>query len=310
MNVRIAAMIVVLWPLVSWGQAGKPTVAIEQIATAAQNISCEGWDRSSYDCNADLSEGFRVMLETAIIKTGKMDVMERRSLELLLQEQGLGATGLSDAGGDIGGLIGVDYLVYGTITRFGQLQGGFSFGGIQSKELSVSMGIDLKVTDVSTGLILIADEIAETVQVGSSFSFGDVTQAQTRADPFAEVQRVVSNHIAEAIVTTRIPVKVIAVQSNGTLVLNYGDVLFSPGDQLAAFVVGETFVDPDTGEVLGADETPIGTVEISSAEARMSRASILDGDPSAFQVGVTLKRVVDEDDKGNKRKRNRSGRDW
>ncbi|MYF59133.1 MAG: hypothetical protein F4222_08710 [Gammaproteobacteria bacterium] len=92
--------------------------------------------------------------------------------------------------------------------------------------------------------------------------------------------------------------------------MNYGDVLFSPGDQLAAFVVGETFVDPDTGEVLGADETPIGTVEISSAEARMSRASILDGDPSAFQVGVTLKRVVDEDDKGNKRKRNRSGRDW
>ena len=99
--------------------ATKPVVAIGGIDVSAQNISCEGWDRSTYDCNQDLAEGFRRMLETSIIKAGKMDVMGRGQLTQILEEQGLAATGLTTAGGGLGGLTGVDYLVIGSVTRFG-----------------------------------------------------------------------------------------------------------------------------------------------------------------------------------------------
>ena len=318
------SLVAILLTLPSFAQAAKPVVAIDQIAAAAQNISCKGWDRASYDCNADLSEGFRVMLETAITKTGKMDVMERGRLEVVLQEQGLAGAGITDAGGGIGGLTGVDYLVYGTITRFGSVESGVTVsgnsgiggrfrraaGGLNTSKVSVSMGVDLKVTDVSTGRIVIADEVSGTVQAGSSFSVGGVSQSDASADPFADVQRVVSSRIAEAIVTARTPVKIIAVQGNGTLVLNYGNVFFKAGDQLAAFTVGEVFVDPDTGEVLGAEETPIGTVQITSSDAKLSRASILDGDPVTFQAGTTLKRVVVADSGKGKGERKRSGAEW
>lgn len=52
------------------------------------------------------------------------------------------------------------------------------------------------------------------------------------------------------------------------MILNYGDVFFGSGDRLAAFSVGESFLDPDTGEVLGAEKTEIHVIEITRAEQR------------------------------------------
>lgn len=303
----------------SAAQPTKPLVAIGPIDAAAQNISCEGWDREN--CNEDLSIGFRAMLETAITKTGKMDVMERGQLDALLNEQAIGQMGLTDRAGPIGGLTGVDYYVYGTITNFGSAQKGLSTGGaagslggmfggragsvlgsVSTANIEVQMGVDLKVSAVETGRIVIADALKASVQSGSTFSIGGITQADASADPFADVQRVLASNISEAIVTASVPIKVIQVQRDGTLILNYGNVILAPGQQLIAFEVGESFVDPDTGEVLGSDEIEVGRVEITRAEARFSRAQIV-GEPFDAN-GATLRRVVEmpEEKKGRWRR--------
>ena len=324
-TMRVLTLILIVFsPMVAVGQSIIPVVAIGAIDTAAQNISCKGWDRSRYNCNQDLAEGFRIMLETALTKTGKMDVMERGRMDTVLAEQGLASAGFTDSGGDVGGLTGVDYMVYGTITRFGAQESGVKVassgafgrkipgGGLDTSRKSVNMGVDLKVTNVSTGKIMIADEVSGTVQTGSSFAVGGISKTESSADPFADVQRVVAGRIAEAIVTTRTPVKVIGIQSDGTLVLNYGNVFFRPGDQLAAYSIGEEFIDPDTGEVLGADETKVGAVSIVSTTARLSKASITEGDPIVFVEGTVLKRLlVPSGQAGQTRKaRKRSGAAW
>ncbi len=304
--------------------ANKPVVAIGGIDVSAQNISCEGWDRSTYDCNQNLAEGFRRMLETAIIKAGKMDVMERGQLTQILEEQGLAAAGLTTAAGGLGGLTGVDYLVIGSVTRFGATEDKTSVStssgvgsllgrrgrqaagnGLSTSKVSVSMGVDLKVTDVSSGRIVVADEVSGTVETGSAFSVGGVQQSSGSADPFADVQRVVATRIAEAIVTTRVPVKIIGVQGDGVLVLNYGDVFFGVGDVLAAYSVGESFVDPDTGEVLGSEEQLIGQVEVVSTTAKLSRARPLD--EQTYATGTVLRRIPKE---AAASKRQKSGKRW
>ena len=77
----------------------KAVVGVTEVQTAAQNISCAGWEAVyGADCNAYLSSGFRTMLETAIFKTGKMSVLERARLDVF-EEQMLGQAGLADAGG-------------------------------------------------------------------------------------------------------------------------------------------------------------------------------------------------------------------
>lgn len=305
----------------------KPVVAIGEIGVAAQNISCEGWDRSIYNCNQDLAEGFGRMLGTAIQKTGKVTLMERQELEAVLVEQGLGEIGLTDAGGRLGGLTGVDYYLYGSVTRFGAKQSGFSVsgrsgvgglvnrrargvlgGGASKTSVETEMGVDLKLTDVATGEIVLADAVSASVKQGSGFSVGGIQKAQASADPFADVQEVVAAKMAEAIVTSRIPIKVIQVQADGTLILNYGDVFFATGDRLAAFSVGESFVDPDTGEVLGSEETEIGMIEITRAEPRFSRARVLAGDVGQ---GSTLKRPTGAEETAEQpKKRKRSGARW
>ena len=270
------------------------------------------------------------MLETAIFKTGKMDVMERTQIDSVINEQGIAQLGLTTSGGQLGGLVGVDYLIYGTITKFGARQSGFNvssskgvgtlFGGkvrkglgsgIQTASLTTEMGVDLKVTDVATGQIVIADHVEGEVEQGKSFHVGGIQSAESSADPFADVQRIVAASIAEAIVTYHIPIKVIQMQQDGTLILNYGNVFFSPGDRLGLFETGESFVDPDTGEVLGADETEMGIVEIIRAEPKFSRARIV-GQPFDVMAGSTLKRIAPAKQakaKGKGRgKRKRSGR--
>lgn len=105
------------------------------------------------------------------------------------------------------------------------------------------------------------------------------------------MQRVLAARISESTVTAQIPMRVIQVQDDGTVIVNYGDAILAPGQQLVVFEVGDEFIDPDTGEVLGSEETEIGTVEITWAEARFSRATIVG---EAFNAdGATLRRPVD-----------------
>ena len=219
----------------------------------------------------------------------------------------------------------MDYYVYGTVTRFGAQQSGFAVdersgiggvlnrrargalgGGISKSNVTTEMGVDLKVTDVASGHIVIADSVSSSVQQRGGFSIGGIRKAQSQGDPFADVQQAVAAKIAEAIVTSRIPIKVIQVQGDGTLILNYGDVFFEPGDRLAAFSVGEQFIDPDTGEVLGSEETEIGVIEVTRAEPKFSRARAVTGE---IGQGVTLKRLVSEEPE-QPSKRKRSGARW
>ena len=132
-----------------------------------------------------------------------------------------------------------------------------------------------------------------------------IQSTETVGDPFADVQRIVAARLSEKIVTARIPFKVIRVQADGTLILNYGSVFLSPGHRLALFEVGEQFVDPDTGEVLGSEEREVGLVEVVSSEAKFSRARVID-DGVAVSEGSVLKRVAavgSERKSGTQRKR-------
>ena len=42
--------------------------------------------------------------------------------------------------------------------------------------------------------------------------------------------------------------------------------------------LGEGFMDPDTGEMLGQDETYIGSIKITDVKSKFSIGTILDGD--------------------------------
>ncbi len=312
-----AVAILALVPVLSAAQSsGRPVVGVAAIEVATANVDCRrGCGR--------LAEGFRTMLETAIVKSRKMHVYERARLDAILTEQGLGQAGITTAGGTIGGLTGVDYLVYGSITKFGKGSEGFSTKGLQAfggnlgkigsmlstKKATVGLGVDLKVTDVMSGSIVVADHVEGSVTTGQAFSVGGVSSSTGSTDPYADVQRVVAAKISEAVVTARIPIKIIKVQANGTFVLNYGNVFLREGDVLSAFSVGEQIVDPDTKEVLGSEETLRGSVVVTEARQKFSRARFA-SKPFAIASGDVLRRQTRAQAEQRPASRKRSGPAW
>lgn len=251
----IAIVLTLLFPLAAAAQE-KPVVGVAAIEVAAQNISCDAWQPN---CTQALAEGFRVMLETAITRTERMDVMERTRLDAVLGEQALGAFGVTDSGGGVGGLVGIDYVIYGTVTKFGASGAGFSVGrelggavgsrfglgrrssSVSSGSVNTEMAVDLRVTDVANGRILVADTVEGAVQQGRAISVSGFSMADASGDPWADVQRLVAAKITESVVTTRNPVRIVTLQRDGTIILNYGSVFFTTGDELVVFQVGESF---------------------------------------------------------------------
>ena len=82
----------------------------------------------------------------------------------------------------------------------------------------------------------------------------------------------------------------IAKADGGTLYVNAGsEAGVQEGDEFQVYRVGEQIKDPDTGEVLGANEVKVGRVRITSVKGpRLSIAASVSG--SGFRAGDTLRR--------------------
>ena len=90
------------------------------------------------------------------------------------------------------------------------------------------------------------------------------------------------------------PIKVINVKDD-TVYLNYGSSVLTKcswGNPESCYLkiveLGEGFVDPDTGEVLGAEEEYIGAVEVIEPKGKFTIAKILEGDISRGAIAVLI----------------------
>ena len=108
------------------------------------------------------ADNFQTMLETQLIRTQRFMVMERNRVDEILAEQGLnnefGDAQTAQGGFNVGG---VDYLVYGAITKFGQTKKVMATGGFSAAQVITEFVADIKVVDASTGEI----RKAETAEV-------------------------------------------------------------------------------------------------------------------------------------------------
>ena len=100
---------------------------------------------------------------TELVKSGKFRVVEREQLEALMREKNLTLSGDVDPSTAvrIGKLLGVNYLLAGAVTEYGNTSvGGGGFGVGASKKKFVA-AMNARLIDTSTGEILWADEARE-----------------------------------------------------------------------------------------------------------------------------------------------------
>ncbi|MBL37833.1 MAG: hypothetical protein CMP07_05435 [Xanthomonadales bacterium] len=119
-----------------------------------------------------IGDGMADMLTTALVNSGRYIVLERESLDTVLSEQDLGASGRirEDTAAAIGEIEGAELLVVAAVTEFDGNSGGTSgslggskigrvFGAISGGSRSAHMAIDLRVVDARTSRILAATSV-------------------------------------------------------------------------------------------------------------------------------------------------------
>jgi hypothetical protein len=219
---------------------------------------------------------FEVMLETQLTQIGRFKVMERNRVDEVLGEQGLnnefgdGAT----AGGGFN-VSGVDYLVYGSIIKFGQTEKAISTGNFKSIQVMTEFSADIKVVDASTGEVKRAETAEVAIRTGSGMATGGFVNASSDADPLADAQRLAAKKVAAIIATSIFPMEVL--KGGEVIYLNYGEAILNVGDQLKVFRQGEALIDEATGLNLGSEEEQIAMLEVTEVTDKFSKAKLVDG---------------------------------
>lgn len=260
----------------SYAQSNKPIIGVGTFESSFEN----------YD-----SRNIQTAVETALSKTGKFTLIERGRLDQLLAEQNLSMEGLVGGGvSSFGGFGGVDYLLYGRVTQL----------GLESKNLLImseceaKFGLDIRVVDTSTAEIRLSENITEKDSVNTSDSESNPCRG-IGISAFDNLTAKASRKIAENLTQALFPVKVARV-SGDEVYLNYGTGFLKDDELLKIVTLGEGFVDPDTGEVLGADEELIGVVKVTQTKAKFSIGKIM-LQTGALSVGDVANRLDKSDKK-------------
>ena len=264
----------------------KVTIGVGKIEYRAE-LSEADKNRRAYGIRgpAENTEAFVDMLTTALVKLKKFNVIERDRMNDLLKEQALGESGIIDesTAHKLGSVQGIDYVLLGAITQYGidkkgigtrGLLGRFDFAAGREK---ARMTVDIKIIDVETGSIAIAETVTETAEGAKAIETRQVAASSSSGQVLSDVMRKTANSVVHLIVSTLYPIKIVNLSSSGAIMLNYGSGLLQKKQVFDVFSQGEEIIDPDTGEVLGCEEEKIGRIEVTSVQAKFSKAKVLVG---------------------------------
>ena len=285
---RLSYSFILIFSLILSGKvsaADLPVIGITEITSGVDVRNYREYKNSK-------AGNFQTMLETQMVKVGRFKIMERNRLDEVLSEQGLQGE-FSDAG-TVMNVGAVDYLVYGSITKFGSKKKEIATKSFATVKVIAEFGIDLKVVDATTGEIRRAETIDVSVETGSGMATKGIQTGDTLADPLSDVQRKAAKQVAAAISESIFPIEVITFREdtnqNCCAYLNYGSALLSLGDRLKVVTLGEALIDETTGLDLGSTEKTVGVVEVTEALEKFSKAKIVSGEkPGKGQIARIIK---------------------
>jgi TolB-like protein len=257
-QVKFFVIILFLMPLMlaaASASAAPASTGFKKTKIAVLDFQTQGEEFSTEDMGKIVAE----WLITGLVETGRFDVIERRLLEKVLQEQKLGMTGLIDpeSAAQLGKVLGVKTIVSGTILKLGRNQ-----------------EINARLINVDTGSIV----TAEKVQASSSAKLNELVEQ-------------ITDKIVQAF-----PLEGYIVQRTGNKVtLDLGKRLgVKSGMRFIAFKEGKVIKHPKTGEVLDVETIETGEIEITDVREKTSIGVILqEAPPKAVVYGTMVRNAVE-----------------
>ena len=150
--------------------SGTPTAAQSKRPTIAVLAFEYGTVQQWWSGTWDIGEGISDMIVDELVNDGSFRVIERKRLDAILAEQNFSNSDRADPSAktmaQIGKVLGVQYLVVGSVTKFGTEQssksfggggfggGGFGLGSIGTSKGKANVAITARIIDITTAEIM------------------------------------------------------------------------------------------------------------------------------------------------------------
>jgi curli biogenesis system outer membrane secretion channel CsgG len=300
----------------------RPRIAVMDFDYATvQTVSA-----SVFGTNVDVGKGIVDLLVTDLVKDGTYSVIERKALDKILAEQNFSNSNRADTNtaAKIGKILGLDAIVVGSITEFGNetkktgLGGmggnwhGVGLGNVGHSNSKANVAITARIIDTNTAEILgVADGKGQSARAstnllggggnwggfgGGSADFGNSNFQQTIIGEAVKkaVDDLSTNLVTDApkIATHTITVEgVVAAVEGGQVILNVGSKAgIKVGDQFNVERVTKEIKDPTTGAVIRRLATTVGVVKATDVDDASAVCEVVSG--AGFKTGDKVKTVT------------------
>lgn len=281
----------------------RPRIAVLDFDYASTGATGNWW--YSIFSGTGPARGVSDLLTNRLVRDGSYSLVERNKIEEVLREQNLGQADRIDPGtaAQIGKILGADYVVIGSITRFNLEDGdgdvsvlGYSVGG-ESRGAAVQLAA--RLVNTTTAEIVAVAEGAGTAarggggvstpfgRIGGSSRSDDQILSDAAEDAIAQLAEQLN---AQAGTLSALPPSLPSVEAlvadvaGNQVIINKGaQDGFRSGMTLSIERVTREVKDPATGEVLRTVTSPVGQIELTEVDARSGVGRIVSG--SGFQIG-------------------------
>jgi curli biogenesis system outer membrane secretion channel CsgG len=279
-----------------------------------------------FGTNVDVGKGICDLLVTDLVKDGTYSLIERKALDKILAEQNFSNSERADpnSAAKIGRLLGVDAIVVGSITQFGNdnkqqgagamggAMGRFGMGGFGHKSSKAVVGLTARLVSVDTGEILaVAEGKGESKREGlmlgggggswRGFGAGGVNfgSSDFQQTIIGEAVKQATDGLAvdlegsaKKISTRTVSVTgIVAAVDKGIIVLNIGSRAgLKVGDKLTVEHVTREIKDPATGKVIRRLTNNAGTVTVTDVDEQSAVCSTPPG--AVMKEGDIVKTVT------------------
>jgi len=306
------------------GSARKARVAILDFdyATVRTYVS------AIFGRDVDIGRGVSDLLVTYLVKDGTYSVIERKVLDKIMAEQNLANSDRFDSSSaaKIGKLLGVDAMIVGSITQFGNDNknvganglgvglGRVGLGGFGQKESKAVVALTARIVNIDTAEILaVAEGKGESKRKSlsltggggnwSGFGAGSVNfgSSDFQNTIIGEAVKAATEQMSSQVIAGKGNVQVrqapvvvvqglVAAVTGQQVVLNVGTKAgVKVGDQFSIERVSQEIKDPATGKVIRRLSSSLGIVRVVDVDGDSAVGDVVSG--SGFKVGDAIKTV-------------------
>jgi curli biogenesis system outer membrane secretion channel CsgG len=309
-------------PLQSQSAKRRPRIAVMDFDYA----TVQTWTSQLFGTNVDVGKGIVDLLVTDLVKDGTYSVIERKQLDKILAEQNFSNSNRADpsSAARIAKILGVDAIIVGSITEFGNETKKTGLGGVGGNWHGVGLGnighsnskanvaVTARLINVDTAEIMgVADGKGQSSRAstsllggggnwggfgGGSADFGSSNFQQTIIGEAVKkaVDDLSANLVSESpkIATRTITVEGVVAAVEGTqIVLNVGSKAgIKVGDQFNVERVTKEIKDPTTGAVIRRLSSTVGVIKASDVDESSAVCDVVSG--SGFKIGDKIKTVT------------------